>query len=57
MMSYMIAGGQTLNLVFCRTDTSDPITWKQSDSLDEMKRFFHGWDPTLVQGASYIARP
>ena len=48
-MSYMIAGGATLNLVLSHPDCSDPRNWDQGQAIDDMRKHFEGWDPRLCK--------
>jgi salicylate hydroxylase len=52
VMSYTIAGGKSFNMVLSHPDRSDPSTWNQQSPetiLSDMKKHFHGWDPTLTR--------
>lgn len=47
-MTYIIAGGKTFNLVLSHVDKTDPSTWKQDNVIQDMRDYFHGWDPWFV---------
>lgn len=53
-MSYMIAGGATLNLVLSHPDSSDPRNWDQAQAIDDMRKHFEGWDPQLRKVISMV---
>ncbi len=44
VMSYLIAGGQSFNMVLSHPEKSDPATWKTDSVLADMKAQFYGWD-------------
>lgn len=44
-MTYTIAAGSSFNMVLSHVDKTDPSTWKQESTLDDMKQEFSGWDP------------
>ena len=44
-MTYMIAGGETFNMVLCHQDDSDPSTWDDKDLLSDLRECYKGWDP------------
>ncbi|KIW16953.1 hypothetical protein PV08_04144 [Exophiala spinifera] len=52
VMTYMIAGGKSFNMVLSHPDRSDPRTWASQSSeqvLAGMRAHFKGWDPTLTK--------
>ena len=49
VMTYVISAGKAFNLVLSHPDNSDPSTWDQSNPLEDMKKHFTGWDPTLTK--------
>lgn len=54
VMTYMIAGGQSFNMVLSHVDRSDPAEWNQKTVIEDMRRQFAGWDPrygSLYDGA------
>lgn len=44
VMSYTIAGGESLNLVLSHMDHSDPDTWNQKFAKEHIQAEFKGWD-------------
>ncbi|KAK5674170.1 hypothetical protein LTR17_027815, partial [Elasticomyces elasticus] len=44
VMSYLVAGGQSLNMVLSHPEKSNPATWKTDSVLADMKAQFNGWD-------------
>ncbi|KIW56578.1 hypothetical protein PV05_05230 [Exophiala xenobiotica] len=52
VMTYMIAGGKSFNMVLSHPDRSDPSTWSSQTPeriLSGMRDHFKGWDPTLTK--------
>lgn len=45
VMTYMIAGGQSFNMVLSHVDRSDPAGWNQNTAIEDMRSQFVGWDP------------
>ncbi|KAH7304653.1 hypothetical protein BKA65DRAFT_205867 [Rhexocercosporidium sp. MPI-PUGE-AT-0058] len=54
VMTYTIAGGDSFNLVLSHVDNSDPATWSQNSSIDNMRNDFVGWDPRLLKIISMV---
>ncbi|KAK5271662.1 hypothetical protein LTR96_003488 [Exophiala xenobiotica] len=52
VMTYMIAGGKSFNMVLSHPDRSDPSTWSSQTPekiLSGMREEFKSWDPTLTK--------
>ena len=49
VMTYLISGGRSFNMVLSHPDASDPDTWDRNNTIEDMKREFDGWDPVLLK--------
>ncbi|KAL1968737.1 hypothetical protein VTN77DRAFT_1563 [Rasamsonia byssochlamydoides] len=49
VMTYTIGAGKSFNMVLSHPDDTDPATWNQEEALDNMRKEFEGWDPTLTK--------
>ncbi|KAF2501401.1 FAD/NAD(P)-binding domain-containing protein [Lophium mytilinum] len=49
VMTYTIAGGKSFNMVLSHVDRSNPATWRADTAIEDMQRYFQGWDPRLVK--------
>lgn len=47
-MTYTIAGGKSLNMVLSHVDHTHPSTWKAETAIQDMQKYFAGWDPRFV---------
>ncbi|PSN61458.1 FAD/NAD(P)-binding domain-containing protein [Corynespora cassiicola Philippines] len=56
VMSYMISGGKTFNMVLVHRDTSDPSAWNAASARRDMEEQFQGWDRSLTKVISQVDR-
>lgn len=45
VMSYMISGGTTFNMVLSHPEKLPPSAWRKDTILEDMLKHFEGWDP------------
>lgn len=55
-MSYSIASGKSFNMVLSHKDHSDPSTWSQRNTIQDMRKEFSGWDPRLVKVINMVEK-
>ncbi|KAF4534938.1 Salicylate hydroxylase [Lasiodiplodia theobromae] len=56
VVAYTIAGGDCINVVLIHPEPSDPSTWRQETALEDMKKQFVGWEPSVTKLVSLIDR-
>ncbi|CAK7206130.1 hypothetical protein SEUCBS139899_008914 [Sporothrix eucalyptigena] len=56
VMTYCIAGGSLFNMVLSHIDHSDPSTWDPSTAVQDMRRYFEGWDYRLNKVISLVTK-
>ncbi|OJJ30262.1 hypothetical protein ASPWEDRAFT_121549, partial [Aspergillus wentii DTO 134E9] len=56
VMTYIIGGGKSFNMVLSHPDTTDPSTWDQTSALRDMVKEFQGWDPRLTKIISLVEK-
>ena len=44
VMTYMISGGKTFNMVLSHPESTPPHSWSKSTVLPDMMKHFDGWD-------------
>ena len=45
VMTYVIAGGKSFNMVLSHADATDPSTWRTDTAIVDMRRYYQDWDP------------
>ncbi|KAH6669063.1 hypothetical protein B0J14DRAFT_599969 [Halenospora varia] len=56
VMTYTIAAGESFNMVLSHVDPSDPATWKPENAINDMRKYFSGWDPRLTKVIGLIEK-